>query len=93
MKIEHVEGKDIGKLFLYTLSTCIWCRKMKRWLDKEGYEYSYLDVDLAPAGEHDEIMDEVRKWNPACSFPTVVVNNKDCFSGYDPDKLKEILGL
>ena len=93
MKIEQVGGEDKGKILLYTLSTCIWCRKMKRWLDGKGLEYSYVDVDLAPDTEHDVIMDDVRKWNPSCSFPTVVVNDEECFSGYDPEKLEELLGL
>jgi glutaredoxin-like protein NrdH len=91
MKIEQVGGENHGKIFLYTLSTCIWCRKMKRWLDSEGLEYSYVDVDLAPDPEQDGIMDDIRKWNPSCSFPTVVVNNEGCFSGYDPEKLEELL--
>ena len=92
MKIEQVSGEDRGKIFLYTLSTCAWCRKMKRWLDQKGFAYSYVDVDLAPDTEHDTIMDEVREWNPSCSFPTVVVNDQACFSGFDPDRLEEILG-
>ncbi|MDF1537111.1 MAG: glutaredoxin family protein [bacterium] len=80
-------------MFLYTLSTCVWCRRMKRWLDQKGFEYSYVDVDLAPDREHEAIMDEVRKWNPSCSFPTVVINDQECFSGFDPERLEEILGL
>ncbi len=93
MKIEQVDGEDRGKIFLYALSTCAWCRKMKRWLDEEGCKYSYVDVDLAPDTEREAIMDEVRGWNPTCSFPTVVINDKECLAGYDPERLKEILGL
>ena len=93
MKIEQITGEDKGKIFLYTLSTCAWCRKMKRWLNDNGLEYSYVDVDLAPDTEQDGIMDDVRKWNPSCSFPTVVVNDEECLSGYDPEKLEELLGL
>ena len=93
MKIEQVTGEDKGKIFLYTLSTCAWCRKMKRWLNDKGLEYSYVDVDLSPDTEQDGIMDDVRKWNPSCSFPTVVVNDEECLSGYDPEKLEELLGL
>ena len=93
MKIEQITGEDKGKIFLYTLSTCAWCRKMKRWLNDKGLEYSYVDVDLSPDTEQDGIMDDVRKWNPSCSFPTVVVNDEECLSGYDPEKLEELLGL
>jgi glutaredoxin-like protein NrdH len=91
MKKIHVEGKDRGDIFLYTLSTCAWCKKMKRWLDKKGLSYSYVDVDLEPAGSREAVMEEVRHWNPRCSFPTIVVNGKDCFVGFKPDRLKELL--
>jgi glutaredoxin-related protein len=30
---------------LYALSTCIWCRKTKEFLDKSGVEYEYVYVD------------------------------------------------
>ena len=46
MEIVHVAGEDRGEIMLYTLSTCVWCRKMKRWLDEKGFAYSYVDVDL-----------------------------------------------
>jgi glutaredoxin len=92
MKVEHVDGQNLGKIFLYALSTCAWCRKMKRWLDENGCEYSYIDVDLVAKTERETVMDEVRKWNPSCSFPTVVVNDRECLTGYDPERLQEILG-
>jgi glutaredoxin-like protein NrdH len=91
MEKKHVEGKDRGDIFLYTLSTCIWCKRMKGWLDKEGLAYSYVDVDLESPESKEGVMEEVRHWNPRCSFPTVVVNGKDCFVGFKPEKLEELL--
>jgi glutaredoxin len=92
MKVEHVDGQDRGKVFLYALSTCAWCRKTKRWLNESGCAYSYVDVDLVPEAEQETVMDEVRKWNSSCSFPTVVVNDRECLTGYDPARLQETLG-
>jgi len=89
--IIHVPGEDRGEIMLYTLSTCVWCRKTKRWLDEKGFAYSYVDVDLESGSEKKAVMEEVERWNPLCSFPTVVVNNKDCLVGFKPDKLKELL--
>lgn len=91
MKEVHVEGKDRGDIFLYTLSTCGWCRKMKGWLDKKGLSYSYVDVDLEPAESKEAVMEEVRRWNPRCSFPTIVVNGNSCLVGFKPDELEELL--
>ena len=93
MKIEHIEGKNVGKIFLYTLSTCGWCKKTKAFLDELELEYSFVDIDLAPEIEEDELTGEVKKWNPQCSFPTVVINDKDCVVGFQPDRMKELLGI
>lgn len=93
MDIKHVEGKNKGNVFLYALSTCGWCKKTKVFLNEQGVEYSYVDVDLVPAAEKDQVIRDVMKWNPACSFPTIVVDNTTCIIGFQPDKLKEVLGL
>lgn len=91
MDIIHVPGEDRGEIMLYTLSTCVWCRKMKRWLDEKGYAYSYVDVDLESGAEKEAVMEEVERWNPLCSFPTVVIDQKECFVGYKPEKLQELV--
>jgi glutaredoxin-like protein NrdH len=93
VKIEHIKGKNKGNILLYALSTCIWCKKTKEFLNNLGVEYSYVFVDLVEESEEEKIMDEIRKWNPACSFPTIVINNKQCIVGYKEDKIKEALGL
>jgi glutaredoxin len=93
MKIEHVKGKNKGKILLYALSTCGWCKKTKEFLNKLGIEYSYIFVDLVNDSEKDKVMDDVRTWNPRCSFPTVVVNDEKCIVGYKEDEIKEAIGI
>lgn len=93
IKIENVKGKNKGKILLFALSTCGWCKKTKELLNNLGVEYSYIFVDLLDETDKDKVMDEVRKWNPACSFPTIVINNKECIVGFKEDKIKETLGL
>jgi glutaredoxin len=91
--INHVEGKNKGKIMLYTLSTCGWCRKTKNLLKELGVEYSYIDADLLQGKEQDELIEELEKWNPRCSFPTMVVNEKTCIVGFKEDEVKEVLQL
>lgn len=93
IKIEHIKGKNKGKILLYALSTCGWCKKTKELLNNLGIEYSYIFVDLLEDADKERVMDDVKKWNPACSFPTIVINNKDCIVGFKEDKIKEVLGL
>lgn len=91
-KIEHVEGKNKGKILLYALSTCGWCKKTKDFLNKLGVEYDFIYVDYLEGEDKDNTMEEVKKWNSRCSFPTLVINDKDCIVGYKEDKIREVLG-
>jgi glutaredoxin-like protein NrdH len=87
-----VEGKrKIGKVRLYALSTCIWCRKTKALLDRSGVEYEYVYVDELDLGERDEVKEEVRELTGKVSFPTVLINDS-VIVGFDEPKLKKELG-
>ena len=93
MGIEHVEGKKAGKLMLYALSTCIWCKKTKQLLSDLGVEYDYTFVDLLQGQDKEDTMKIVEKWNPDCSFPTLVVNDSKCIVGFKEKEIKEALKL
>jgi glutaredoxin-like protein NrdH len=92
MKKIHVEGKKKkGNILVYALSTCVWCGKVKQYLDKMEIAYDFIDVDELRGEEKQTVMDEVKKHNPQCSFPTVVINDT-CVIGFKEDKIKEALG-
>lgn len=93
MKIEHVAGKNAGKVMLYALSTCIWCKKTKQFLTDLGVEYDYVFVDLLQGEERENTMALIEKWNPDCSFPTVVINDSKCIAGFKEKEIKEALKL
>jgi len=91
MKTKHVKGKNKGKIILYALSTCIWCKKTKNFLDDLGVEYNFIYVDYLEGDEKEKTKKEIMKWNPRCSFPTIVINDKVCIVGFKEDKIKEAL--
>ena len=91
LQVEHVEGEKKGKIMLYALSTCGWCRKTKELLNELGVEYEYIYVDLLENEDEDTAMDEVKKWNPRLSFPTLVIDDK-CIVGFKEDEIREALG-
>ncbi len=77
----------------YGLSTCIWCRRTRQFLEDQGVEFEYVYVDLLKGQEREEAIEQVRCWNSAVSFPTVVVDDNQCVIGYKQEQLKEALGL
>jgi len=62
-------------------------------LDDNDIEYDLVYVDLLGKQEKDEVLVEVRKWNPRASFPTVVVDDAESVSGFKEARLRELLGI
>jgi glutaredoxin len=93
MALTRVPGKNAGRIVLYTLSTCPWCKKTKKLLDDLGIEYEYADVDLLTGDEKTEAVSLVKKWNPRSSFPTLVVNDTLCIVGFEEDQIRKALKL
>lgn len=91
MNYTHVEGKNLGKVVLYAISTCLWCRKTKEFLTNEGIEFDYINVDKAEGEEGKQLDNIVKKWNPKESFPTTVINDEVAVVGYKPDEIKNAL--
>jgi len=92
MEFKHIEGKDRGKVVLYALSTCVWCKKTKRLLNNLGVAYDYVDVDLLDGTEKEKVKQEVARWNPKTSFPTLVINDDKCITGFDEKEIREEIG-
>jgi glutaredoxin-like protein NrdH len=92
MDIVKVEGNNKGDVFLYALSTCIWCKKTKRLLDELGVAYSYVYVDLLEGDELEMAKKDIMKYNPECSFPTMVINGASCILGFKEEEIRKVLG-
>ncbi len=92
-KIQRIAGKDRGEVLLYTLSTCIWCRKTKQLLERLGVAYSYIELDRLSGAEKDEAVAELLRWNPDRSFPTMVINEQRSIIGYKEEEIAEVFGV
>ena len=78
-------------IMLYALSTCVWCRKVKRLLDNLGLPYEYIYVDQLTERDKSEVIDEVKVFNPLCTFPTMVIDGEKCIVGFKEEQIKEAL--
>jgi glutaredoxin-like protein NrdH len=77
---------------MFTLSTCSHCKATKRFLDDCKVQYDFTDVDLLEGAERSAILEDVRKLNPRCSFPTIIIGDK-VIVGFQEDQIREALGL
>jgi len=91
MNFEHVAGLDKGRITLYALSTCIWCKKTKELLSSLGVAFDYIYVDFLKGAERQEAIDQVKRFNPSCSFPTLVIGESKCIIGFREKDIMEAL--
>jgi glutaredoxin-like protein NrdH len=78
---------------LYALSTCVWCKMTKQYLQDNGVEYDYIDVDLCTEEEKQKIRQEIQNKGGSLSYPTTIIDDKVVVTGFRKDLLKEALGI
>jgi glutaredoxin-like protein NrdH len=89
MKGEREMEKNVK---IYSLSTCSHCRATKKLLGECGVKYEFTDVDKLDGEERKAILEDVKKFNPRCSFPTIVIG-ETVIVGYKEDEIRAALGL
>lgn len=77
---------------LFTLSTCHHCKAAKKFLADCGVKFEATDVDLLSGAEREAILAEVRRLNPECSFPTILIGDQ-VVVGNNEEKIRKALGL
>lgn len=77
---------------LYALSTCFSCKRVKKLLADCSVQFEFQDVDLLPGPQQDALMEEVKKINPRCSFPTIVIG-ETVIVGFKEGEIRKALGL
>lgn len=79
------------KVSMYTLSTCPWCRKTKKFFTERNIPFDYIDYDLSDDATQKRIITDMEN-HGAAGFPYVMIEN-DIVEGYNPDKYTKLLGL
>jgi glutaredoxin len=77
---------------MYTLSTCGHCKATKKLLDNCRVKYEFQDVDLLSGEERSAVIEEVRKINERCTFPTIIIGDK-VIVGFKEKEIRKALGL
>jgi glutaredoxin-like protein NrdH len=77
---------------MYTLSTCIHCKATKQLLNEAAILYEFIDVDLLDGEDQKNVIEEVKKYNPKCSFPTILIGDT-VIVGFRGGEIRQALGL
>ena len=90
-EVSGENGED-EKILVFTLSTCMWCKKCKRYLDEKSMKYRYIDVDKIDPRDKAVILDYLREnYQERISYPFLVCESGHVV-GYDTKKYEEMLG-
>ena len=79
-------------VMVYALSTCSHCKSAKRLLNECSVAYDFVDVDLLTGDERKAVLEDIKKINPNCTFPTIKIDDK-VIVGYKEQEIKEALGI
>jgi len=77
---------------IFSLSTCSHCKATRKFLGECTIKYEFIDVDMLKGDERKAIIADVKKFNPRCSFPTIIIGEK-VIVGFKEKEIKEALGL
>ena len=77
---------------LFSLSTCSHCKDTKDLLKQCGVDYDCVDVDMLGPEQRKIFLEEIKKLNPQCTFPTLVAGDK-VIIGFKKEEIKEALGI
>lgn len=80
------------KIVLFSLSTCGFCLNVKKMLEDLQVPFTLFQVDEMGDDEKKVTMQALRRVNPKCSFPTVLVDDEPVI-GYKIQEIKEKIGI
>ena len=94
METTFVEGSnDKNRVFLYTLSTCGWCKKTKELLNENNVQYEYIDLDKCSKEDQKTAVDKLKERKLPVAFPIMIINDDKAIQGFKKDQIIEALGL
>jgi glutaredoxin-like protein NrdH len=80
------------KVKIFTLSTCSHCKAAKKFLIENGITFDFVDVDQVQGNQRENILNEVVKYNPQRSFPTIIIDDK-IIVGFKETDIRNALGI
>ncbi|OGS12408.1 MAG: hypothetical protein A2234_02935 [Elusimicrobia bacterium RIFOXYA2_FULL_58_8] len=80
------------KITIYALSTCLWCKKTKKYFEDRNIKFETVDYDKQDEAHQEAMMAEMRAANCSGSFPFLKIGAA-CTQGYNPEEFDKLLKL
>lgn len=94
MRYIKVPGKYKGhKVLIYAISTCIWCKRAKKFLRDQDIEYKYVDIDQCNVEDRSKIKNDILARGGQLVYPTIIIDDKILINNFRIDKIRDALGI
>lgn len=93
--LTHVDGPSADrKLVLLALSTCGFCKRAIRFLNDNGFSYSYIYVDKMEPEVKEQLKEEFRgSFTERLLYPALIINETEVLTGFIEADWKNSLGV
>ena len=85
--------KSEHRVLMYAISTCMWCKRAKKFLKDHNVEYTYVDVDLCTPEDRETIRREILARGGSLVYPVIIVDDRIVINGFRTDKIREAVGI
>jgi glutaredoxin len=94
MRYIKVPGKNKEhNVLMYAISTCIWCKRAKKFLRDQDIEYLYVDIDLCNAEDRAKIREDILARGGQLIYPVIIIDDEILLNNVQINKIKEALGI
>ena len=77
---------------LYALSTCVHCKALIEFLEENRVAFSFVNIDELEGKERRDMVKEVKRLNPRCTFPTLVAGEQ-VVVGFRIEEIRKVLNI
>ncbi len=77
---------------LYALTTCRHCKSTRELLSLYDIDHECIEVDTLTGEDRQTTLEDLKKLNPKCSFPTLRINGS-VIVGFKKAKIQEAIGV
>jgi glutaredoxin len=81
------------QVLMYTISTCIWCKKAKQFMKDHNIEHTYVDVDLCEKDDREKIRQDILSRGGKLVYPVIIVDDQIIINRFHVKKIREALEI
>ncbi|MFH1328365.1 MAG: glutaredoxin domain-containing protein [Candidatus Bathyarchaeota archaeon] len=94
IKFTKVSGENTKhNVLLYTLTTCAWCKRLKKLLTDNNITYEYVDVDLYRQEDREQVRQDILNRGGELNYPAIIIDNKILINGFQKNKIQDALDI